>query len=50
MNFTITFRNDNPDTIWNVLAQKLGREPTNEEAKQEVIRILNITKENKNGN
>ena len=36
----ITFTNKNPNTIWNQLAEKLGREPTNEEAKQEVIRIM----------
>lgn len=36
----ITWRNDNPDTIWNKLAARLGREPTNEEAKAEVLRIL----------
>ena len=37
---TTSFRNDNPDTIWNALARKLGREPTNEEAAAEVRRIL----------
>lgn len=37
---TITFTNDNPDTIWNKLAAKLGRQPTNAEAKAEVDRIL----------
>lgn len=37
---TVNFRNDNPDTIWNRLAVKLGREPTHDEAKQEVFRIL----------
>lgn len=37
---TVTWRNDNPNTIWNVLARKLGREPTNAEAKAEVLRIL----------
>jgi len=36
----VTFTNGNPDTIWNRLAAKLGREPTNEEAKEEVKRIL----------
>jgi hypothetical protein len=36
----VTVRNDNPNTIWNVLARKLGREPTNEEAIAEVKRIL----------
>ena len=38
INFTIT--NNNPNTIWNKLAEKLGREPTNEEARQEVLRIM----------
>ncbi len=37
---TTSWRNDNPDTIWNRLAAKLGREPTNAEAAQEVKRIL----------
>lgn len=37
---THTWRNDNPNTIWNVLAAKLGREPTAAEAKAEVQRIL----------
>lgn len=40
MKITITFRNDNPDTIWNRLAERLGREPTAEEVKQDVLRIL----------
>lgn len=37
---TFTVRNDNPNTIWNVLAKRLGREPTNAEAADEVRRIL----------
>lgn len=37
---TITHRNDNPDTIWNALARRLGREPTDAEATAEVRRIL----------
>lgn len=37
---TISFHNPNPDTIWNKLAVKLGREPTNREASDEVRRIL----------
>ena len=37
---TITWKNDNPDTIWNKLAAKLGREPTRQEAADEVRRIL----------
>lgn len=40
MQAKVTFTNNNPDTIWNRLAAKLGREPTNEEAKVEVKRIL----------
>lgn len=40
MNITITWRNDNPNTIWNVLARKLGRAPTDAEAAAEVQRIL----------
>ncbi len=40
MRTTITFQNSNPMTIWNMLAKKLGREPTHEEAKAEVRRVL----------
>lgn len=40
MEITTTIRNDNPNTIWNRLATKLGRQPTAEEAKAEVKRIL----------
>ena len=36
----ITWQNANPNTIWAKLAQRLGREPTNEEAICEVKRIL----------
>lgn len=36
----VTFHNANPDTIWNRLAAKLGREPTNAEAAADVRRIL----------
>ena len=36
----VTFTNKNPNTIWNKLAARLGREPTNAEAKAEVRRIL----------
>jgi hypothetical protein len=39
MKITTTWRNDNPNTIWNVLARKLGREPTNAEVKAELDRI-----------
>ena len=37
---TVTWSNGNPNTIWNRLAARLGREPTNAEAKAEVLRIL----------
>ena len=37
---SITHRNDNPNTIYNVLKRKLGREPTAAEVKAEVQRIL----------
>lgn len=36
----VNFRNDNPATIWNKLAARLGRDPTNAEADEEVRRIL----------
>ena len=36
----ITHRNDNPSTIWNRLAARLGRDPTDAEACDEVRRIL----------
>jgi hypothetical protein len=35
-----TWTNDNPNTIWSRLAVKIGREPTNDEAREEVQRIL----------
>ena len=40
MKITTTWTNTNPDTIWNKLALRLGREPTQEEACKEVKRIL----------
>jgi hypothetical protein len=40
MRVTTTWTNRNPDTIWNRLAARLGREPTNAEAANEVRRIL----------
>jgi len=40
MKVTVTWNNDNPNTIWNKLAARLGRDPTNAEAKAEVLRIL----------
>jgi len=36
----ITWTNKNPNTIWNKLAEKLGREPTQQETIAEVKRIL----------
>jgi hypothetical protein len=36
MRVTVTIHSDRPDTIWKLLAKKLGREPTNEEAIAEV--------------
>ena len=41
IHITVTFRNDNPDTIFNCLAARLGREPTDAEARDEVRAILN---------
>lgn len=35
----ISVRNDNPNTIWNRLAARLGRQPTHAEARAEVQRI-----------
>ncbi len=40
MRVSITFTNNNPNTIWNTLARKLGRESTSDEARAEVQRIL----------
>ena len=37
---TVTWHNAGPNTIWAKLAAKLGREPTNREASDEVRRIL----------
>lgn len=45
MNITVTWTNGNPDTIWNKLKEKLGREPTNQEAIDEVRRILSEAKD-----
>lgn len=36
---SITVTNRNPNTIWNKLTAKLGREPTHAEACMEVARI-----------
>lgn len=40
MKITTTWTNENPNTIWNQLALRLGRQPTNAEATAEVKRIL----------
>ena len=45
LSVNVTVTNKNPNTIWNKLTAKLGREPTNAEAKQEVLRIINRTGE-----
>lgn len=39
-----TFHNAGPHTVWAKLAERLGQEPTNEEAKQEVLRIMREAK------
>lgn len=44
MRVRTTWTNNNPDTIWNKLAARLGREPTNEEARAEIARILTETR------
>lgn len=43
MRIVTTWTNSNPDTIWNKLATRLGREPTDAEAAAEVRRILTQT-------
>lgn len=40
MRITTTWNNSNPDTIWNRLAAKLSRSPTDAEVTAEVRRIL----------
>lgn len=40
MQVTFTYTNKNPKTIYNVLVAKLGREPSANELKAEVNRIL----------
>ena len=40
MNITTTWHNANPNTVWNQLAAKLGRSPTDAEVTSEVRRIL----------
>ena len=43
INATVTVHNAGPHTIWGKLAAKLGREPTNKEAFDEIRRILRDT-------
>lgn len=38
----ITHTNKNPKNIYNTLADKLGRNPTNQECKDEITRILKL--------
>lgn len=40
MKIVVTLRNDNPNTVWNRLAAKLGREPTDKEVSDEVKRVI----------
>ena len=40
MQINITFTNKNPETIYNKLTAKLGREPSHSEVKAELNRIL----------
>lgn len=43
----ITFENKNPDTIYNTLARKLGRLPTDQEVKTELNRIISDARKGK---
>ena len=43
VNFTVT--NNNPNTVWNKLAARLGREPSNAEVTFEMQRILTEARE-----
>lgn len=46
MNVTISWHNDNPNTIYNKLKAKIGREPTNAECKDLIFEILNQSRGN----
>lgn len=46
MQITFTVENKNPNTIANQLANKLGRNPSNSELRDEVTRILKLMKGN----
>ncbi len=39
-----TWANKNPNSVWNKLVAKLGREPTEAEARDEVLRIIGKVK------
>lgn len=49
MRISTTWTNNNPDTIWNRLAARLGRQPTDVEASAEVRRILSEPKDSARG-
>lgn len=38
---TVTWHNAGPHTIWAKLAERLGRDPTTDECRTEIRRILN---------
>ncbi len=40
MKVTTTWTNNNPNTIYNQLAARLGRNPTNDECREECHRIM----------
>ncbi len=50
MRITFTVTNNNPDTIWNVLCRRLGREPTAAECEAEVKRIIREAREERAAN
>ena len=45
MRYSITWRNDNPSTVYNKLAERLGRPPTLEEIKADLRRITREAKQ-----
>ena len=45
MQVNITFTNKNPDTIYNKLAARLGRLPSNDEIVTELNRIIKMAKD-----
>ena len=46
---TTTWHNAGPHTIWGRLAARLGREPTNEEAAAEMLRIMDESRTQRSG-